>query len=539
MNRFQVTRSRSILLATAVAVLLLFCLAGSAATVGYLYWTQRAPQAPVPAVEYILDVSTRMNLRAEGGTGSRLEVAQQVLAEVVRPSNELVAAGFRVFGSGAVALPCQDTALLVPLGPANQGHIASQIQTTGIGPGPAPDSALAEAMIAAIRDLANLPDSRMRGPRSLVVVTGGVDACQAEAALMITEEAARAGIELRTFVIGYEVDGSEIEAIKDMVAAIGNSHYLHAPDEESLLVALRTVQTYVEKPDEVNLVAVAELAALPMAQPTFTPVLTSTTRATSTTTATATPSQTPPPTATATPLPLPVICRTYHSSDVPKNIPITNTVTISSTITISDSGTIVDANLLGISLTHTALDSIVITLRSPAAITATLFESSCTAGEELWFSLDDESSAAQWPCPVDDGGTYRPLEPLALFDGQNSNGIWQLLIANGQLGQGGVLHEWSLELCQTGFATATPTVAPSRTPTPTRTMTPTATAVATAAPTATPTNTPESPPPPPPPPPLPPTDTPVPPPADTPVPLPTDTPVPPPPPPTDTPAAYP
>ena len=78
---------------------------------------------------------------------------------------------------------CQDTDLLVPLAPANQGLISDQLAALTAGAGA--DAALAEAMVAAIRDLA-----ATAGPHSLVVVTGGADSCNPEAGQLIAREAA-------------------------------------------------------------------------------------------------------------------------------------------------------------------------------------------------------------------------------------------------------------------------------------------------------------------------------------------------------------
>jgi hypothetical protein len=279
-----------------VAALALICLCLVAIGVGggYFYW--RAEEAVVAGngVEYILDVSSRMDLPAEGSDSSRLIVARNVMAETIRPSRAEVAA-LRFFGSGALTQACQDTDLVVPLAPDNQARIAQEL--TAVSSGEAPDSALAEAMIAAIRDLAPVT-----GPRSLVVVTGGYDSCQAEAGRMVAQEAARAGIDLRTFVIGFQVAAEEAEAIKELVALTGNALYLDAPDEAALVAALQRVQTYVDNPTGENLAAVQQIAAETAAvtpDATVTPTVPPETPATLAVTATES-EATPLPVATAT-----------------------------------------------------------------------------------------------------------------------------------------------------------------------------------------------------------------------------------------------
>jgi hypothetical protein len=251
------TRRRWLTALVAALALICLCIAAIGIRGGYFYLRTAEVVVAGNGVEYVLDVSSRMDLPAEGSDSSRLIVARNVMAETIRPSRAEVAA-LRFFGSGATAQACQDTDLVVPLAPDNQARIAQEL--TAVRSGEAPDSALAEAMIAAIRDLAPVV-----GPRSLVVVTGGYDSCQAEAGRMVAQEAARAGIDLRTFVIGFQVAGTEAEAIKELVALTGNALYLDAPDEAALVAALQRVQTYVDNPTSENLAAVQQIAAEPVA----------------------------------------------------------------------------------------------------------------------------------------------------------------------------------------------------------------------------------------------------------------------------------
>src|SRR3990172_2534724 len=80
------------------------------------------PTAEQPAVAYILDTSGRMGLPSEQGT--RLSVAQAILAEIVRPADPGLTSGLRVFGGGALPQACEDTELVVSFAPANQSAIA-------------------------------------------------------------------------------------------------------------------------------------------------------------------------------------------------------------------------------------------------------------------------------------------------------------------------------------------------------------------------------------------------------------------------------
>jgi hypothetical protein len=248
-------RNRILMIAGGVAVLAicLCALVGLAAGGYYLYSGQQAlPTGTEPVVEYILDASPRMDQPLEGGT--RISVARAVLAEVVRPADPTVSAGLRVFGSGAVVTGCEDTDLVVPLAPSNQSQIADSALV--LEPSAASDSALAEAMLAAIRDLAGAD-----GPHTLVVITGGADACNAQAGELLKQEAEKAGIQLQEFVIGFAVTPAEADAIKSMVADSGGT-YLDAPDSASLANILLAIQNHVDNPTTTSL-AVVELLATP------------------------------------------------------------------------------------------------------------------------------------------------------------------------------------------------------------------------------------------------------------------------------------
>ncbi len=246
-------RNRILAIAGGCAVLALcVCVLGAGAAGGYYYLQQGQTTAQEPAVEYILDASPRMEQPLEGST--RFSQAQAVLAEVVRPADPTVSAGLRVFGSGAVASACEDTDLLVPLGPSNQTKIADS--ALGLQTGAASDSALAQAMLAAIRDLA-----AQGGPHTLVVVTGGADACNEQAGQLIKQEADKAGIKLQEFVIGFAVSPEEADAIKSMVEESGGD-YLDAPDTATLNNILLAIQNHVDNPSSTS-VALIDTAATP------------------------------------------------------------------------------------------------------------------------------------------------------------------------------------------------------------------------------------------------------------------------------------
>jgi hypothetical protein len=233
---------RIVFAAVAGCLLVALCIValGAAGAAYYIFSARTTARSGQTAVEYVLDASPRMTLAAEASNGeaSRLVIARSVLAEIVRPADPAVSAALRVFGSGALPQACRDTDLLVPLAPASQLQISDHLR--GLQAGAAADAAMAEAMVAAIRDLASLA-----GPHSLVVVTGGSDSCNPEAGQLIAREAERAGIKLQLFVVGYQVPASQGEAIKGYVAE-SQGTYLEAFSEEELRAILKAIQDYVD-----------------------------------------------------------------------------------------------------------------------------------------------------------------------------------------------------------------------------------------------------------------------------------------------------
>ncbi len=229
------SRRPFVVAACAVAAVCL-CLAGAVAA--YFLFRDRFAQSNEPTVEYVLDASPRM--QTSSGGDPRITVARGVLAEIVRASDPRLTAGLRLFGSEAVLESCQDTDLIVPFAEANQEAIAGRLD--GVDAGALTDSPMAQAMIAAIRDM-----SSTRGPHSIVVVTGGADSCNPEAAELIRREAERAGIELRLFVVGFDVPPDEVQAVRALVEIIPGATYQDAPEAASLRRVLTEIQVQVDR----------------------------------------------------------------------------------------------------------------------------------------------------------------------------------------------------------------------------------------------------------------------------------------------------
>jgi hypothetical protein len=280
--------------------LLLLCAVCAAAVAGWQYYQRGRAVAAPPSVEYVLDASPRMALLSDAGEATRLSVAQSVLVEIIRPSSPTLTAGLRVFGTGKVPSGCADTDLLVPLAPANQSKISTELLAVNT-PSKA-DAAMAAAVIGALRDLAGTT-----GAHTLVVVTGGSDSCSEQAGLLVAAEAKRDGIDYQLFVIGYQLSAGEGTAVSAFVDQASNGHFVEADSRDQLAAVLRDIQQYAENPSQVSVSAVIATAraavptATQTATPTAPPAATSTAAATGTATATSTATATATPTTSLAP----------------------------------------------------------------------------------------------------------------------------------------------------------------------------------------------------------------------------------------------
>ncbi|MFP4394570.1 MAG: FG-GAP-like repeat-containing protein [Anaerolineales bacterium] len=141
-----------------------------------------------------------------------------------------------------------------------------------------------------------------------------------------------------------------------------------------------------------------------------------------------------------------VACQRYTSADVPQTITDARPTVVTSTLTIADSAEIVDVNIT-LSGAHSYFGDLEFLLESPEGTSIHLMRPSCDSAEGNFdLSLDDDAEGG-WPCPPNDGGVYRPSEPLAAFAGEISQGVWTLTVRDHARYDGGALDGWELEIC--------------------------------------------------------------------------------------------
>lgn len=146
-----------------------------------------------------------------------------------------------------------------------------------------------------------------------------------------------------------------------------------------------------------------------------------------------------------------ISCATETNS-VGLTIP-TSIATVNSTISINTSGTISDINVTGLYFYHSYVSDVKFTLISPAGTRVSLVGGICgsqgvSSGNPAKLNFDDAAAAVP-TCPYNTtaGLSFKPAQPLAALNGQNSAGTWTLEVADTETGDGGMVVNWGLDIC--------------------------------------------------------------------------------------------
>ncbi|MBL0085113.1 MAG: proprotein convertase P-domain-containing protein [Saprospiraceae bacterium] len=139
----------------------------------------------------------------------------------------------------------------------------------------------------------------------------------------------------------------------------------------------------------------------------------------------------------------------YTSTNVPVIIPAAGANTVVSTITISGHvGLITDVNVNSLNISHTFIDDLIISLKSPSGTQIVLMDRPCASQDNIIINFDSESGNAygSFPCPPTNNGTYQSFQPLTAFDGEDPNGTWTLIVQDLFNLDGGTINAWTLEI---------------------------------------------------------------------------------------------
>lgn len=186
-----------------------------------------AAEESVP-VMVVLDASGSM--LEEDAPGSRIEAAKAAvldLIDAVEPGSEM---GLMVYGTGTDSSPeaaeegCRDIRMLAPVGPLDKEGLSAEvtaIEASGYTP-------VGNSLVAASEALQSV-----EGPRSIVLVSDGIDTCAPPAPCDVARDLAATGVDLTIHSIGFKVDGAA-RAELECIAAVTGGSYSEADDADAL-----------------------------------------------------------------------------------------------------------------------------------------------------------------------------------------------------------------------------------------------------------------------------------------------------------------
>ncbi|MFK7981401.1 MAG: zinc-dependent metalloprotease family protein, partial [Saprospiraceae bacterium] len=121
--------------------------------------------------------------------------------------------------------------------------------------------------------------------------------------------------------------------------------------------------------------------------------------------------------------------------------------TIASSIIIQESG-IVNEVTVRVDIAHSWIGDLTLTLESPTGKRAVILREICGNEDQLKLSFSNNGSGTIPCAPPISENIFAPIESFDIFNGEEINGTWKLLVADGVELDGGTLKSWSLEVCR-------------------------------------------------------------------------------------------
>jgi len=144
-------------------------------------------------------------------------------------------------------------------------------------------------------------------------------------------------------------------------------------------------------------------------------------------------------------------CKQKTGSNLPIPISASGTPTITSKIQFLEDLPITDINV-NLNITHTYLSDLIISLTSPAGTIVVLTSNSCGEFRNIDATFDTQANG--FICSNSSPsiqGTVKPLGSLAAFNGESLLGEWTLTIEDTAPNDGGMLNDFSLDVCAEGI----------------------------------------------------------------------------------------
>ena len=139
-------------------------------------------------------------------------------------------------------------------------------------------------------------------------------------------------------------------------------------------------------------------------------------------------------------------CQSFTSVDVPKVITAAGNGQTRSRLQIFETGEVANISVRRLRGSHQFTGDITAELQSPEGTRVTLFENRCFNSTDFNISLND-AAGSPVTCPLNQGRTQRPKDSLAIFNGEQLSGDWEILIQDRTPGTSGQLQGWGVEVC--------------------------------------------------------------------------------------------
>ncbi|QQS41859.1 MAG: VWA domain-containing protein [Acidobacteriota bacterium] len=177
-------------------------------------------------VELVFDASGSMH--AKVGEKTRIEIAKEVVRDLIGKLPDDTEIGLRVFGHRRKG-DCADIEMLSPFARLDRQRLTAQvdgIDAIGITP-------LAASLRLVAQDMAGFS-----GDTTLIVLTDGNEQCRGNPVAEV-RKLQRQGVDVNLHVIGFAVDDPSVAQLKE-IADAGGGQFHEAADADELVTALRT-----------------------------------------------------------------------------------------------------------------------------------------------------------------------------------------------------------------------------------------------------------------------------------------------------------
>ncbi|WP_188621044.1 reprolysin-like metallopeptidase [Flavobacterium suaedae] len=144
------------------------------------------------------------------------------------------------------------------------------------------------------------------------------------------------------------------------------------------------------------------------------------------------------------------VCIEYSNENV-VNIPDDATEFSSSEIEFPEEGAIQSVEV-SVDITHPYVGDLFLSLVSPDGTTVELLSNECGQSDDLEVIFSDGGTPISCGSPTT--GIILPEEALSAFEGEDPQGTWTLLYADGGAGDEGTLNSWAVDVCYTDLSAA-------------------------------------------------------------------------------------